>query len=499
MTTYTYVAQVGNKILSRGYNEDGSRFNMKEDFRPTLFTTSSKTKQQTQWKDLYGKPLYEIRPGTIKDCRDFMEQYKDVHGFEIYGMTNWVTQYISEEYPGEIKLNTAHTRVNVIDIETSVEEGFPSIEQANEEVLLITKYDSIHKRFIVYTSRDIEIDEQLLIENKVDPKSVVISKHNDEYHLLKHFVMDWANECPDVVTGWNSQFFDIPYLVRRIQRILGDSLAEKLSPWGLLKERKVLINNDEQLVYDIIGVNTLDYIDLMKKYTYGGRESWKLDNVAYDELGLRKLGYKGTFKDHYTKDWNHFAMYNICDVSLVKLMDDKMKLIDLALTIAYDSKIVPDEVFSQIRSWDSLIYNELKAKNIVIPNSRKNSRDQFEGAYVKDPIIGKHKWVVSFDLQSLYPHIMLWANISPETMVPYTKNVNVEGLLNSKYDLSDLVHNEFSMTANGICYRKDKLGFIPELVGRIYDERSKFKKQMLKTEQELEHLKSELNRRGLRT
>ena len=287
MTTYTYVAQHGNKILSRGYHEDGSRFNRKDDFRPTLFTTSSKSKQETKWRDLYGTPLYEIHPGTIRDCKDFMEQYSDVHGFEIYGMTNWVTQYISDEYPNEIKLNTAHTRINIIDIETSVEEGFPSIELANEEVLLITKYDSITKRFIVYTSRPVELDETILRDNKVDPARVVISLHQDEYHLLKTFVIDWANECPDVVTGWNSQFFDIPYLVRRINRVLGDSFAHKLSPWNLLRERKVLINNEEQLVYDITGVNTLDYIDLMKKYTYGGRESWKLDNVAYDEVGLR--------------------------------------------------------------------------------------------------------------------------------------------------------------------------------------------------------------------
>jgi DNA polymerase elongation subunit (family B) len=142
-----------------------------------------------------------------------------------------------------------------------------------------------------------------------------------------------------------------------------------------------------------------------------------LDNVANDELGRKKLEYNGTFKEHYTKDWNHFCMYNVIDVSLVKAFEDKMKLIELALTIAYDSKIVPDEVFSQIRSWDSLIYNELKEKKIVIPNSKRNQRDQFEGAYVKEPIIGKHKWVVSFDLQSLYPSLMQWANISPETIV----------------------------------------------------------------------------------
>jgi len=496
-STYTYVAVLGSKILSRGYHHNGERFNRKDDFSPTLFTTS-KQKYDTPWRDLYGRPVYEVKPGTIRECKEFIEQYKDVHGFEIMGMTNWVTQYISEEYPTEVKLMPKYTRVNIIDIETSVENGFPDVRAAIEEILLVTKYDSIHDRYIVYTSRPVELDNQLLLDNKIDPEKVVISLHQDEYHMLKHFVIDWANECPDVVTGWNSQFFDITYLVNRIRRVLGESFVDKLSPWGIVSERTVKINNDDQQVYDIIGVNQLDYIDLMKKYTYGGRESWKLDNIAADELGMRKLAFEGTFKDHYTKAWNHFVAYNIIDVGLVKFLDDKMKLIELALTIAYDSKIVPDDVFSQIRSWDSLIYNELKAKNIVIPNSTKNKRDQFEGAYVKDPIIGKHKWVVSFDLQSLYPHLMLWANISPETMVDYRKNVTVEQLLNREVETTEIHELGYAMTANGVCYRKDKQGFIPELVGRIYDERSKFKKQMLKNEQHLELVKAEIERRGLK-
>jgi DNA polymerase elongation subunit (family B) len=485
MDTYTYVANYGNKILSRGYDENGSRFNRKDDFYPVLFSNAKKTaKQNTEWKDLYGVPLYEINPGSIRDCKDFIEQYKDVHGFEIFGMTNWVTQYISEEYPGTIKFSIEHTRVNIIDIETAVEDGFPDVDKANEEVLIITLYDSILKSYVVYAAKDFDVDGVLLDKYGIGAKYVRKSLHVDEYHMLKTFVTDWQSLCPDVVSGWNSQFFDIPYLVNRINRVLGDSFANKLSPWNLVRDRRVKINNDEQLVYDIIGVNQLDYIDLMKKYTYGGRESWKLDNIANDELGRKKLEYDGTFKEHYTKDWDHFCMYNIIDVSLVKAFEDKMKLIELALTIAYDSKIVPDEVFSQIRSWDSLIYNELKKKKIVIPNAKRNQRDQFEGAYVKEPIIGKHKWVVSFDLQSLYPHLMLWANISPETMVDYRKNVTVDKLLDRATENTDLVEQNLAMTANGVCYHRKAPGFVPDLVGRIYNERSVFKKQMLKIEQD---------------
>lgn len=492
--TYTYVALLGNSILSRGYHSNGERFNHKEAFAPTLFVSSKAAgKPAEEWTDLFGKKFYPIKPGNIRDCKEFMEKYEGVEGFTVTGMTNWVAQYISEEYAGEIIMRPQFTRINIIDIETSTEEGFPDIATANEEVLLVTKWDSIHDRFIVYTARDVDFGsiKGILAENKVDPNRVVISKHADEYHLLRTFVTDWANECPDIVSGWNSQLFDIPYLVRRIERILGESFVSKLSPWGIVREGSVTINEEQHITYTLMGISILDYLDLFKKYTYGGRESWKLDNIANEELGMSKLPFDGSFKEHYTNAWDHFVAYNIIDVSLVKLIDAKHKFFELALTIAYDSKVVPDEVFSQIRSWDSLIYNELKAKKIVVPPNKKNRRSQFEGAYVKDPIIGKHKWVVSFDLQSLYPHIMMWANLSPETMVPYTKNVTVDGLLDMKYDNSDLHHNQFSMTANGICYRKDVRGFIAETVSRIYNDRSKFKKMMLALEQKYADTKDE--------
>lgn len=491
--TYTYVYNYGNKILSRGYDQDGRRYNNSDNYSPTLFTRSS-TRKATSWHDLNGQPVYDIQPGSIRDCRDFIEQYKDVDNFEVMGMTNWVTQYISDEYPGEIMLNMARTQVNVIDIETTVTEGFPNLETANEEILLITNYNSIHDRYVVYTARacDRSAVDTYLVDNGIDPKKVVISQHADEYHLLKTFVVDWATSYPDIVTGWNSNLFDVVYLVRRIMRILGEDFAKKLSPWGIIKERTVKMNNDELPAIDLIGINLLDYIDLMKKYTYGGRDSWKLDNVADDELGKNKLPFDGSFMDHYTTAWDHFVAYNIIDVGLVKMLDDKMKLIELALTVAYASKIVPDEVFSQIASWDSLIYNYLKEQNIVIPNKKNNARSQFEGAYVKDPIIGKHKWVVSFDLQSLYPHLMMWANISPETMVSQaTKNVNVEGLLIKKYDLSSLVEDKLCMTANGVCYTNQQRGFIPKLMDKFYSDRSTIKKQMLKAEQEYANTKSE--------
>jgi len=497
--TYTFVASVSNKILCRGFEANGDRFIFRDDYTPTLFTTANKAKVETPWKDLRGNPVYEIQPGTIKDCRDFLRQYKDVSGFEILGNTNWSAQFISEKFGRELKLNMQYTQVNIIDIETATESGFPNVETANEEILCIASFDNIKDMYTLYTSTDTNLDPKLLRENKIDPDKVIVSYHINEREMLRQFVMDWSYSHPDIVTGWNSQFFDVPYLIRRIERVCGETLLKRLSPWGLIKERTIEINNDEIVIFDIVGVSHLDYIDLMKKYTYGVRDSWKLDDVADAELSRKKLSHEGTFKDFYTNDWNRFAAYNIIDVALVGALDAKLKLVELVLTIAYDSKVSPEEVFSQIRTWDSLIYNDLKSKFIVPPAARHNHKVPYEGAFVKDPIVGKHEWVVSFDLASLYPHIIMWANMSTETIMSDSKSVTVDGLLEKKYDLSFLKDHNYAMAANGSLYRRDKKGFMAELVERIYNERSIFKKQMLELEQKYanvkdEALKSEISR-----
>jgi DNA polymerase elongation subunit (family B) len=487
--TYTYVASYGNKILCRGFEANGDRFIFQDDYTPTLFTYSKKAKVETHWKDLNGTPVYAIQPGTIKDCREFIQQYKDISGFEILGNTNWAAQFISEKFARELKLDMTRIRVNIIDIETATESGFPNIETANEEILCLTVYDNIKDRFIHYTSTDTKLDNQLLKDNNVDPNKVIVSYHINEREMLRRFVQEWSENHPDIVSGWNSQFFDLPYLIRRIERVCGESFVKRLSPWGLVKERSVKINNDEVVVFDIVGVSHLDYIDLMKKYTYGVRDSWKLDSVAHDEIGSRKLTYEGSFRDFYTSDWNRFAAYNIIDVALVGGLDAKLKLFELMLTIAYDSKVSPEDVFSQIKTWDALIYNFLKDKFIAVPNNKRNHKISFEGAFVKEPKIGKHKWLVSFDLQSLYPHIIMWANMSTETIANQQMTLTVDRLLSKEYELEFLKKDNLAMTANGAMFRKDKKGFMVELVERIYNERSIFKKQMLELEQKYANVK----------
>jgi DNA polymerase elongation subunit (family B) len=300
------------------------------------------------------------------------------------------------------------------------------------------------------------------------------------------------DNIPEVITGWNSELYDIPYLVRRLDRVLGEKLMKRMSPWGLVTEDEIYISGRKHISYDVGGITQLDYLNLYKKFTYKAQESYRLDYIAEVELGQKKLDHSefDTFKDFYTKGWQKFVEYNIKDVELVDRMEDKMKLIELALTMAYDAKANYEDVFSQVRMWDTIIYNYLKKRDIVIPPKEKSSKDEkYAGAYVKEPIPGMYDYVVSFDLNSLYPHLIMQYNISPETLLEERHpSVNVDKILNK--NLTFELYKDYAVCANGAMYRKDVRGFLPELMEKIYNERVIFKKKMLAAEQEYEKTKN---------
>jgi DNA polymerase elongation subunit (family B) len=480
MEFYTNVAPYGDKIFVRGYDK-GRPYMRKIDFYPTLFVTS---KEPSKFKTLDGTYVDEMKPGSIRETRDFVKKYEDVSGFAIYGNTNYAYQYISDTYDGDVNWDMEQIRVFTIDIETSTESGFPDIRTANEEVLLITVKDLQSKKIITWGTKP--------YENKREDCQYVYCR--DEQQLLKEFIIWWQQNYPDIITGWNTDFFDVPYLIRRMNRELGETLAKKISPWGLINERNTFIKGNEELHYDISGISQLDYLELYKKYTYTKQESYRLDYIAQEELGDKKKENPGNdFRDFYTNYWNDFVEYNIHDVELVDKLEDKMRLIELHLTMAYNAKINFEDVYSQVRMWDTIIYNHLRKKGIVIPMKVSNGgkSEQFEGAYVKDPIIGQHKWMASFDLNSLYPHLIMQYNISPETLTSEKISVNVDKLLNKEIDTSYAKRRDLALTANGWTYRKDIKGFMPELMEQMYVNRSKYKKQMLRVEQEYQNDKTQ--------
>jgi len=481
MRFYTNVQMVGDHFLVRGY-ENGKHFMTREKFNPTLFVPSQK---KTKYQTLNGEYVEAVQPGSIRDCREFVKRYDGVQNFKIYGNTQYIYQYISEMYPEEeLKFDISKVKVTTLDIEVASENGFPDVESAAEEVLLITIQD--------YSSKQIRTWGLGPFNNQ--QKNVIYRSFNNERDLLMDFINWWMVEenTPEVVTGWNIELYDIPYLVRRLDRILGEKLMKRFSPWGLVTEDEIYIAGRKHISYDVGGISQLDYLNLYKKFTYKAQESYRLDYIASVELGQKKLDHSefDTFKDFYTKGWQKFVEYNIIDVELVDRMEDKMKLIELALTMAYDAKANYTDVFSQVRMWDTIIYNYLKKRNIVIPPKERSDKDaKYAGAYVKEPIPGKYDWVVSFDLNSLYPHLIMQYNISPETLLDERHpNVTVDKILNQEVTFE--LYKDKAVCANGAMFRKDVRGFLPELMEKIYKDRTIYKKKMLAAKQEYEKKKT---------
>ena len=473
MKFYSNVFLTGDKILYVGY-EDGQRVQYEQNFSPVLFAQCNK---KTEYKTLEGSYAQKLEFDSVKDARQFIDEYKQVENFKIYGNDRFLYQYISTEFPEErIEYDATQLKIYTIDIETSSENGFPNVGETAEEILCLTIKDFTSKKLIVWGTREYQ-------HSRSDVEYRVFWK---EEEMLKDFLAWWAENTPDILTGWNVKLFDVPYICRRIERILSSKYMKSLSPWNKVYEKEVEIKGRNQFVYDVIGVSVLDYLDLYQKFTYTNQESYRLDHIANVELGEKKLDHSEfeTFKDFYTQDWQKFVTYNIHDVELVDRLEDKMKLIDLAVNLAYDAKVNFEDVYYQVRMWDSIIYNYLTPKGIVVPPNERNDKDaKYAGAYVKEPVPGLYEWVVSFDLNSLYPHLIMQYNISPETLLP-TKHpsATVDRILQKQINID----GEYCVCANGAQYRKDVRGFLPELMEKIYNERKIYKKKMLQAKQENE-------------
>ena len=486
---YTNVACIGNNILYRGVKE-GRRVKLKVAYTPTLFLPS---KKETTFKTLDGEFLEPMKFESIREARDFIKRYDEVSNFKIFGNSSYQYAFIADEFKGMVDWKMEDLSVAIIDIEVGSENGFPDPYLANEPITAIAiKY--INGAMTVFACGDY----------KVQGDEVYI-KCDDEYNLCKKFLRFWEENCPDAISGWNIKFFDIPYIVNRFNKILGEDETKKLSPWGYINSRKTVMNNRELVAYDFVGVSTLDYIELYRWYAPGGKsqESYSLNNICNVELGESKISYEEFDNLHQLYKLNHqkFIEYNIKDVELVLKLEQKLKLIELGLTLAYDTKTNYEDIFAQTRMWDSLIYNYLFERNIIVPPKSNNSKSSaFEGAYVKEVQVGKHDWVASFDLNSLYPHLMMQYNISPETLIEVSdydkemrdvisKGVSVDKMIEQNVDTSKLTG--VTITPNGQFFRTDKQGFLPKMLEEMYVDRSKFKKLMLKAKQEYENEKDE--------
>ena len=469
MKFYTHFSKLGNNILVRGYN-NGKRFTDKIEYNPTLYLQS----KDGEYRTLDGQSIAAVSQGTMRDATEFMKRYEDVDNFKVYGSTNFPYVYINEAYPGKVDYDPSQIKIANIDIEVGSENGFPEPASASEPITAVTFKIAGH--FYVFGCGDYETNRD----------DVTYLKCRDENNLIMRFLDMWEETSPDIVTGWNIQFFDIPYLNNRITKLMGDNTAKRLSPFRRIGERTTTIHNKQQVAFDLVGIAIIDYIELYKKFTYSQQESFSLNHIAYLELGEKKLDYSEVESLHqlYKTNFQKFIEYNIHDVELVDRIDDKMQLIDMALALAYDAKVNYTDVFTQVRMWDTLIHNELIEQNIVVPQNVRTPKDeQYAGAYVKDPIVGMHEWVVSFDLNSLYPHLIMQYNVSPETIVEGRHtNISIDNLLNSEYQ----AQGEYCMAANGHYFKRDKQGFLPAMMQRMYDDRSLYKKKMIEAQKAYE-------------
>ena len=473
---YTNIIQWGNNLLLREI-VNGERINRRVKYSPTMFCP---VMRETKYKTLQGKYVMPIKHETIKEAKNWVQQYEDQPHL-VYGNTNFQFSYLYEQYPN-LEWNMDEVLIITIDIEVACENGFPNPQEASEELLSITIKNQQNKQIFVWG----------VGKFKTERKDVVYIECDNEYELLTEFIKFWKLNQPDVITGWNTEFFDIPYLCNRIKKIMNEDTLKDLSPWRSVLSKTIYQMGRQYQVYDIQGVAALDYYDLYRKFTYTNQESYKLDHIANVELGIKKNeNPHDTFRDWYTNDFQSFIDYNIKDVEIVDQLEDKMKLIELCLTMAYEAKVNYVDVLGSVRYWDVLIHNYLMDKKIVIPQkTNKEKSDKYEGAYVKDPQVGEHKWVVSFDLNSLYPHLIMQYNISPETLksdktIP---NMNVDKLLSKKVDTSIL--KDTTMTPNGALFRTDKKGFLPEMMQTMYEDRVKYKRAMLDAKQEYEKTKN---------
>jgi DNA polymerase elongation subunit (family B) len=481
---YTSVERYMNELRWRGY-DNGRPFMKKVRFKPTLFV---RARENATHKSLLGDiPLGSVSFDAMSEAKQYIEQYKDVHGFEVCGTSNYITQFIQEQYPDQINYDMSKINICSFDIEVDISDGYADINQADKEITSIAYKSSKSSTYHLLGRKDYDKTQT---QTDIPQDDIQFMKFDTEAALLQRFIQIWQMDYPDVVTGWNVEYFDIQYIVTRIIRLLGEEAAKKLSPWGSIRQSSRTFFGKEQFTYIISGMSVIDYMDAFKKfgYKYGPQESWKLDHIAYVVLGEKKMDYSdyGNLTNLYEQNPQLYLDYNLKDTWLIQRFEDETSLLELVMTVAYGGGVNYTDAFGTVGIWESTIYRRLM-KDKIVPHLKGGPGQRagdLVGGFVKDPKVGMHPWVVSFDLNSLYPHLMLQYNLSPETYVEDAREyVSQDMVLDGKYQNK----SEYAVCANGACFSKKKLGIIPEIIDEYYNRRKVIKQDMLKVEQALEN------------
>ena len=416
---YTSVDSHYNNILFRGY-KNGKRVKENIKYRPTLFLES---REKTKFKTLDNKYVKPKKFDTISEAREYTNKYKDVNNFKIYGNQNYIHQFISDLFEDKtVDFDKNIFDIGITDIEVARgDSGFSTPEEASQPIITISHYSTLDKIYMCWGLGKYDPNKSIIPNIKIN-----YVKCDNEIDLLIKFLDYWRGHIPDILSGWNSDLYDVVYLVNRITKVLSEDVAKTLSPWNIIIPGVEIINGKEHQSYNLVGIQQIDYLKLFKKFdqTYGTQESYTLDHISYTVLGEKKMDYSiyKNLTNLYRENYQLFCDYNIKDTYLVHSLEEKLNLFLLAMSIAYKSKVNIIDAFSPVNVWDARIYNRLREKNIVIPPRENNIKtEKIEGAFVKEPIATRYGYVVSEDLNSLYPRILVQYNMSTETIVDKDK------------------------------------------------------------------------------
>lgn len=478
---YTNISRKGNKILAVEL-VDGKKQIRRVDYSPVLFV---ETDLPSKFKNIYGKNLKPKVFDSSYDAKQFIDEFYDQ--IPIYGQENSIFQFIYDEYndvtevPSVSDLSIVH-----FDIEVDNEDGeFPSPFDVKYPVNLVSFFNSktgIYTCFHTLDHNWVPTPENIDSDVIDDISAIRVVRYSSETELLMATIRYFVDNAPDILSGWNIETFDLPYLYNRCAKVINDKVFSRISPFGEVRIRTLTddYGNDIQKLY-ISGVSVLDYLPLYKKFTYVNRESYKLDHIAYVELGKKKVDYSEISKLHelYRIDPQLAIDYNIVDTGLVKCLDEKLNIIAQVVDVAYLARCNFEDVFSPIKTWDAKIYNHLMNRNIVVPVSKPGTSHLIEGAYVKKPIPGMHRDIVSFDYTSLYPFVVMMWNIGPETM-RLSKSLNYGNYVDDILAGEVTGDGEHSLAANGAAYTNKFESFLSILMGEVFQLRNKFKGLMKK-------------------
>jgi len=432
----------------------------KIDYHPQFEYYVPDTEGDSTLKDIYGAPVTLQVSETRKDMRAVAECVQTCETD-----ISEDVKFLQKRYKGmQLKADMANFQVATIDIEVAGEREFPKPEDAKYPINLISIHYSKEDTVYTFGTQPYTGDSEL-----------VKNYHYcaDEAMMIERFIKHFRKKGVDILTGWNVMGFDVPYIINRCKNL---GIEVSMSPINMYRERKTGGYHIEGGGYTIAGISILDGLELYKNFVYVKRERYSLQFIGQLEVGEGKKDLEGTVNDEWKNNWNNFVEYNVQDVLLTKKIEDKKKLIKLTIDFCYQALIPFDRIFSSITLVTGYMLKYLHDRNIVFPDRVHQTKDKkFPGAYVMAKP-GYYNYVVSFDVASMYPHMLMMYNISPETLVMNPEST--EGLYScpiSQWKTWETVEGPYE--CGGVYYRKDKRGVMAELVSTIYQDRKVFKEK----------------------